>query len=120
MGSEGVFDQVYALVRRVPKGRVATYGQIAQMLGNPRLSRAVGYALHVNPTPPQGQSEGQGEIPCHRIVNRHGGLAPAFAFGGIQRQKLLLEAEGILFEGETVDLAKYQWRPEGDTTQGRG
>ena len=68
------YDKVYEAVCRVPAGKVATYGQIAAMCGSPRASRAVGYALHMNPRP--------GVIPCHRIVNREGRLAPAFAFGG--------------------------------------
>ena len=69
------YDKVYEAVMTVPKGRVATYGQIAVMCGSPHASRAVGYALHCNPRP--------GVIPCHRIVNREGRLAPAFAFGGM-------------------------------------
>ena len=100
------FDKVYAAVMRVPCGRVATYGQIARLCGSPRSARAVGYALHVNPRP--------GIVPCHRIVNREGRLAPAFAFGGAQVQKQLLEAEGVpacerdgLFY---VDLGKFLWK----------
>ncbi len=82
---------------------MVTYGQVAAMLGSPRASRAVGYALHFNPTP--------GIIPCHRVVNRFGGLAPAFAFGGIEVQASLLRAEGVeISEDYTVDLATYQWR----------
>ncbi len=99
------YDQVYAVVRQIPKGRVATYGQIALLCGSPRASRAVGYALHYNPTP--------GVIPCHRVVNREGRVAPAFAFGGPDVQQQLLEAEGIVFETEgQVDLKRYLWRPE--------
>ena len=100
------FDKVYAAVMGVPCGRVATYGQIARLCGSPRSARAVGYALHVNPRP--------GIVPCHRIVNREGRLAPAFAFGGVQVQKQLLEAEGVpaverdgLFY---VDLDKFLWK----------
>ena len=70
------YDTVYEIVKRIPRGKVATYGQIAAISGSPKASRAVGYALHFNPTP--------GVIPCHRVVNRNGGLAPAFAFGGIE------------------------------------
>ena len=99
------YDQVYAVVRQIPKGRVATSGQIALLCGSPRASRAVGYALHYNPTP--------GVIPCHRVVNREGRVAPAFAFGGPDVQQQLLEAEGIVFETEgQVDLKRYLWRPE--------
>ena len=77
--SGNFYTRVYEAVSRVPHGKVATYGQIAALCASPRASRAVGYALHVNPLP--------GEIPCHRVVNRHGGLAPAFAFGGQEVQK---------------------------------
>lgn len=81
------YDKVYEQVCKIPKGKVATYGQIAVMCGSPKASRAVGYALHFNPRP--------GVIPCHRVVNRFGGLAPAFAFGGIEVQAFLLRAEGV-------------------------
>ena len=96
------FDRVYELVCMIPKGKVATYGQIALLAGNPRSSRIVGYALHVNPRP--------GEIPCHRVVNRLGGLAPAFAFGGTDAQRRLLEAEGVeINEDQSVDLSCFRW-----------
>ena len=97
------FEQVYDVVKAIPKGKVATYGQIAQLLNAPRSSRAVGYALHVNPTPVV--------IPCHRVVNRYGRLAPAFAFGGEEMQAEMLAAEGVeCDENFIVDLDKYQWR----------
>ena len=93
------FDEsVYAAVRLIPRGRVATYGQIALLCGNPRASRAVGWALRRNPSP-------GAEIPCHRVVNREGRLAPAFAFGGPGAQRDLLEAEGVPFFADgRVDL----------------
>ncbi len=98
------YDVVYEQVVRIPEGRVATYGQIAHLCGSPRASRAVGYALHFNPDP--------GRIPCHRVVNRFGGLAPAYAFGGIDEQKHRLEAEGVeVREDNTVDLEAYIWIP---------
>ncbi len=97
------YDKVYECVQKIPEGSVATYGQIAALCGSPRASRAVGYALHCNPMP--------GIIPCHRVVNRFGGLAPAFAFGGQEAQRLLLEGEGIEFSADgTIDLDKYIWR----------
>ncbi len=99
------YDKVYEYVKKVPKGKVVTYGQVACMLGSPRASRAVGYALHFNPTPVV--------IPCHRVVNKEGRLAPAFAFGGIEAQAALLEQEGVRISNDfTVDLATYQWRGE--------
>ena len=97
------YDKVYEQVRKIPAGKVATYGQIAAMCGSPKASRAVGYALHFNPMP--------GVIPCHRIVNRFGGLAPAFAFGGIEVQAELLRAEGVEVGADhSVDLDKYRYR----------
>ena len=96
------YNKVYNTVRRIPKGKVATYGQIAALCGAPKASRIVGSALHHNPEPVV--------IPCHRVVNRLGGLAPAFAFGGKQVQKQLLEAEGVKVTDEfTVDLSEYLW-----------
>lgn len=96
------YERVYDAVCRIPKGRVATYGQIAFLAGSPRASRVVGGALHHNPRP--------GEIPCHRVVNREGRLAPDFAFGGREVQRLLLEAEGVAVGPDgCVDLRRYRW-----------
>ena len=98
------FEKIYAVVKKIPKGRVATYGQIAAMAGNPRWSQVVGYALHTNPDPQN--------IPCYRVVNRSGQLSPAFAFGGENAQAELLRSDGIeLSEDGTVDLKKYLWQP---------
>ena len=98
---ESVFEKIYAVVREIPKGKVATYGQIAALAGNKRWSRVVGYALHVNPDPDN--------IPCYRVVNRLGEVSSAFAFGGENRQIALLEADGVSCPGGVVDLKKYQW-----------
>lgn len=96
------FELIYEQVKRIPKGKVATYGQIAMLAGNPRWARVVGYALHSNPDPDT--------IPCYRVVNRFGGLSSAFAFGGINRQAELLREDGIeLRDDNTVDLEKYLW-----------
>ena len=96
-----VFEKVYEAVRLIPEGSVATYGQVARAVGNPRLSRVVGYALHVNPRP--------GEIPCHRVVKRDGEVSSAFAFGGANRQAELLQAEGVGFLDDThVDMARFR------------
>lgn len=96
------FEAVYRVVCKIPKGRVATYGQIAYMVGNPHASRAVGYALHSNPQPDV--------IPCHRVVNKMGRLAPAFAFGGVEVQRKMLEKEGVFVSEEGyVDMEKYRW-----------
>lgn len=99
------FDKIYEQVRRIPRGKVATYGQIAMLAGNPHWSQVVGYALHGNPAP--------GVIPCHRVVNRFGKTAAAFAFGGEDRQRQLLEEEGVLFTPDgAVDLARCLWNGE--------
>ena len=95
------YELIYDVVRRIPKGRVATYGQVAMLAGNPRWSRVVGYALHVNPEP--------GIIPCHRVVNRLGEPSTAFAFGGVNEQILLLEEEGVRLTDGRVDLSVYLW-----------
>ena len=82
---------------------MVTYGQIAYAIGAPRCARQVGYALHVNPQP--------FVIPCHRVVNRFGRLAPAFAFGGEEVQAELLRKEGVAVdENYTVDLNKYLYQ----------
>ncbi|MBO4384054.1 MAG: MGMT family protein [Clostridia bacterium] len=98
---KSAFELIYDVVRTIPKGRVATYGQVAALAGNPRWSRVVGYALHVNPEP--------GVIPCHRVVDRNGRLSPAFAFGGKNMQAKLLEAEGVEVADGRVDLSKCRW-----------
>ena len=99
------YQEVYRIVKMIPPGKVATYGDIATMIGNPRASRAVGYALHVNPYP--------GIVPCHRVVNRYGRLAPGFAFGGEEIQRSLLADEGVEFdENGYVLMDKYHWNTE--------
>ena len=93
-------ERIYALVKQIPRGRVATYGQIAEQLGNKGLSRIVGNALHYNPDPSQ--------IPCHRVVNARGEVSPMFAFGGGEAQRRMLEQEGIVFQDNgKIDLTKY-------------
>lgn len=96
------FERIYQVVRAIPPGRVATYGQVAMLAGNPRWARVVGYALHVNPDPDH--------IPCFRVVNRNGQTSSAFAFGGEDRQRQLLEKEGVSFLPDgRVDLSQSQW-----------
>lgn len=101
------FERIYTVVMQIPIGKVATYGQVARLAGNRHWSQVVGYALHNNPDP--------NVIPCHRVVNRFGETSAAFAFGGGYMQRMLLEAEGIVFkEDGAVDLSVYQWNPAED------
>lgn len=91
--------RIYEAVKNIPKGKVATYGQVAAMAGNERMARAVGNALHKNPDPDT--------IPCYRVVNAKGELAKAFVFGGINVQAAMLEQDGIEVMDGKVDLKKY-------------
>lgn len=84
------FQKVYEIVKTIPKGAVISYGGIASLTGNPRMSRRVGQALHVNPDPEH--------IPCHRVVFKDGSLAPSYAFGGDSAQRKLLTEEGVGFD----------------------
>ena len=95
------FEKIYEVVKNIPKGQVATYGQVAAYAGNPRWARVVGYALHVNPDPEN--------IKCHRVVNRNGEVSKAFAFGGENMQITLLREEGVEVIDGKVDLSIYQW-----------
>ena len=91
--------RIYEAVKKIPRGKVATYAQVAAMAGNPKMCRAVGNALHKNPDP-----DG---IPCYRVVNAKGELAGAFAFGGPDVQANLLRADGIEVIDNKVDLTEY-------------
>ena len=91
-------EKVYELVSKIPKGKVTTYGAIGKKLH--MSPRTVGTALHLNPY--------EEEVPCHRVVNRDGRIAPGYAFGGIGEQRKRLEREGIVFKDEThIDLSVY-------------
>ena len=95
-----VFQEVYRIVEQIPRGRVTTYGQIARMLGNPRLSRIVGCALNAAPD----------ALPCYRVVNCTGGLSGAFLPLGKESHRMLLEMEGVPFRPDgSVDLARCMW-----------
>lgn len=91
--------RIYEAVKKIPKGSVATYGQIAELAGNKGMARAVGNALHKDPDP--------NNIPCYRVVNSKGELSGAFAFGGANRQENLLKADGIEVVNGKVDLKVY-------------
>ena len=98
------YCQVYSIVAKIPAGSVATYGQIALMAGKPYGARQVGYAMNVAPA----------DLPCHRVVNKQGELAPGHIFGGKEVQRMTLEAEGIAFlpDGK-IDLEKHLWDGRG-------
>ncbi len=103
MSNKTVFERIYEQVKRIPRGKVATYGQIALYAGNPRWARVVGYALHSNPDPDS--------IPCYRVVNREGRVSRAFAFGGENMQIIMLRGDGIeVSDDGIVNLDKYLWR----------
>lgn len=106
----GLFEEVYEVVKKIPEGKVATYGQIAKIIKRPRSAKIVGWALHSNPYP--------GIVPCHRVVNRNGELSGGFAFGGKEIQRKMLENERIKFEEDgIINLKKYLWNPETDNNQ---
>ncbi|MBE5860918.1 MAG: methylated-DNA--[protein]-cysteine S-methyltransferase [Butyrivibrio sp.] len=92
--------RIYEAVKKIPKGKVATYADVAQMAGDRKMARAVGNALHKNPDP--------GTIHCHRVVNSKGELAGEYAFGGAWKQAQILESEGVEIVGNKVNLEKYR------------
>ncbi len=94
-----MFAEVYKIIQGIPVGKVATYGQIAMILGT-RDSRRVGQALHANK---------DRKVPCHRVVFADGSLAPGYAFGGLFEQMKKLKNEGVKFKGDKVDLGKCMW-----------
>ena len=90
--NEGFFNKVYEAVKRVPRGKVTTYGDVARLCGNPRMARQVGL------------------IPCHRVVFSNGSVCTGFAFGGKDVQKAMLEDEGVEVSPDyKIDLKKYRW-----------
>ncbi len=96
--NRGFFERVYELVKKIPIGKVTTYGEIARTLGT-KDARRVGHALHSNPH--------QGTVPCHRVVSKLGKLAANFAFDGEAEQRKRLLAEGVVFIDEmSVDMSR--------------
>lgn len=94
-------QRIYDVVKQIPKGKVASYGQVARLAGDKNMARAVGNALHKNPDPDN--------IPCYRVVNAKGELAGAFAFGGGNAQADLLRGDGIEVINGRVDMERYRW-----------
>lgn len=98
------FEKIYEVVKRIPKGRVATYGQVAQLAGFPGRARMVGYAMAALPHGTK--------VPWHRVVNAQGGISPRALEPGMALQRILLSREGILTkESGIVPLIKYRWAP---------
>ncbi len=94
----GDFERVYAVVRRIPCGTVASYGQVARLLDWPRGARTVGWALRALPS--------GSDVPWHRVINAQGRIS----IGDVERQRRLLEAEGVVFNTEgRIDLNRYRW-----------
>ena len=97
--SHNFFERVYDVVCQIPAGCVATYGQVARLMGCPHCARQVGFALHANHKPR--------EVPCHRVVNHAGRLAPHWS-----EQRMLLEAEGVMLRDDGhVDMRRFRWVP---------
>ena len=95
-------EQIYQLARRIPEGKVATYGQLALLAGNPRAARAVGTAMRCNPDIPK--------TPCHRVVASDGSLTGYSAGQGVATKRKMLMEEGVAFKGQKVDLSRSQWK----------
>ena len=107
ISSEGFFEKVWRIVEKIPRGKVATYGQIAYMLGNPRAARTVGWALHSMPK--------DRDIPWQRVINSRGRISTDCGEHDPGVQRMLLESEGIQFDEKGfVDLRVYQWRARMD------
>ena len=105
------FDrEVYALVRRIPPGRMVTYGQVASMLGRPRAARAVGGAMRRCPA----------GVPWHRVVNAQGRISRRKRPASMLTQRLLLEREGVALRRGRVDLARHGWDATAGVKKGPG
>ena len=100
-----LYDRFYAVVRRIPRGRVASYGQVAALAGLPGRARQVGYALRA--------LSSETRLPWHRVVDARGALSPRADPDGVRYQRYLLEREGVAFDDERVPLARFRWRPRG-------
>ena len=101
-GGSSAYERFYGVIRKIPRGRVATYGQIARLAGLPGHARQVGYALHA--------LRAFTSVPWQRVINAAGRISLRPLTGGIS-QRLLLEKEGVVFSGERVSLIRYGWAP---------
>ena len=101
---EDFYDRVYAIVRQIPSGKVASYGDIARAVGAAGAARTVGYAMNA--------SHGKGGIPAHRVVNRIGMLSGKAHFPGINAMEQMLEAEGVVIKNDQIqDFDRHHWDP---------
>jgi methylated-DNA-protein-cysteine methyltransferase-like protein len=109
-GSHGTYARIHAAARRIPRGRVATYGQVAALAGLPGHARQVGYALHsLGP---------ESDVPWQRVVNARGEVSPRSLPGWEAVQRALLEREGVVFDARgRIDLARHGWRPRAHAPQ---
>jgi len=96
-------EKVYEITKLVPSGKVVTYGQLAQLAGNSKASRAVGMLMKLNPNAPV--------VPCHRVVASDGRLTGYSSGEGIVTKKQMLRTENVFFAGDRVDLSRSQWHP---------
>ena len=97
------YERINAVVKRIPRGRVATYGQVATLAGLDGHARQVGYALHALP--------GRNDVPWHRVINARGEISPRSAGDSHELQRMLLEGEGVEFDlAGRVALEKFRWR----------
>lgn len=94
-------NKIYSLTRSIPKGKVATYGQLARLAGKPKAARAVGIFMRINPDAPK--------TPCHRVVASDGSLTGYSGHGGLAGKRKMLLQEGVIYKGENVDLFRSQW-----------
>lgn len=109
--SQKLFTQrIYTLTRQIPKGKVATYSQLAQLAGSPNAARAVGMMMKINPDAPH--------TPCHRVVSSGGELVGYSAYGGIEQKKKLLIEEGVYFDNNKVNLSLSKWEPDKNSLVG--
>lgn len=101
MSSKTFKEKIYELCKKIPKGKVATYGQLANLAGHPKAARAVGVLMKNNPNAPF--------VPCHRVVSSNGNLTGYSGKGGIKEKEKMLKKEGVFFSKSKVDLTKSKW-----------
>lgn len=98
---ESFRDKVYKITRMIPRGKVATYGQLAKLAGKPKAARAIGLFMRTNPDAPR--------TPCHRVVSSIGELTGYSGKGGVSGKLRMLKNEGVGFVGKRVNLSVYKW-----------